>query len=113
MQRAQRQSPGTHGIPRWLLSPGLKLSACRAGAQTCVDTCWHRAWHELLGAGYRIPKGTALATSMYAMHRDPSLWAQAEAFLPERFLPGAEAAGLAPPKDAWQGFRDGPRSCPG
>ena len=45
---------------------------------------------------------------MYAMQRDPQLWPQPDAFLPERWLPeAAEALGLTPVKDAWMSFGDG------
>ena len=50
---------------------------------------------------------------MYTMQRDPELYPDPEAFLPERWLPEAESLGLTPPKDAWMSFGDGARSCIG
>jgi len=51
---------------------------------------------------------------MYAIHRDPALWPEPEAFLPERWVP---ATGRAPaddaPPGAWLPFGDGTRQCIG
>ncbi|KAJ8432646.1 hypothetical protein Cgig2_011812 [Carnegiea gigantea] len=38
--------------------------------------------------GYTIPKGTRIFINVWAMHRDPSIWANPLEFDPERFLNG-------------------------
>lgn len=48
-----------------------------------------------------------------ALQRDPDLWAQAETFLPERWLVVDENDPLYPPKGAWRPFELGPRNCIG
>ncbi|MDB5051930.1 MAG: cytochrome [Fibrobacteres bacterium] len=58
----------------------------------------------------RIPKGTAVMLSPYAMHRDPRYWEDPEAFQPERFAAGeAEKR----PRYAYFPFGGGPRICVG
>jgi len=47
-----------------------------------------------------------------AMHRDPTLWAHPDAFLPERWLV-SEGDPLYPVKGAWRPFEHGPRNCIG
>ena len=53
---------------------------------------------------------------MYSIHRDPKVWPQPDAFLPERWMPNAET-GKAPaddaPNGAWLPFGEGTRSCIG
>ncbi|KAF8054304.1 hypothetical protein N665_1332s0016 [Sinapis alba] len=57
-------------------------------------------------AGYDMPRGTMLLTNVWAMHRDPGIWEEAERFKPERFEKEGEAQKLMP-------FGMGRRACPG
>ncbi|KAG2239367.1 hypothetical protein Bca52824_091798 [Brassica carinata] len=57
-------------------------------------------------AGYDMPRGTMLLTNVWAMHRDPGVWEEAERFKPERFQKEGEAQKLMP-------FGMGRRACPG
>nr|AAG49315.1 flavonoid 3'-hydroxylase [Pelargonium x hortorum] len=40
--------------------------------------------------GYHIPKGATLLVNVWAIARDPDVWADPLSFRPERFLPGSE-----------------------
>lgn len=55
--------------------PGPLLSWARLSTQ---DVCV---------AGHTIPAGTTAMVNMWAITRDPSIWASPETFKPERFLP--------------------------
>lgn len=65
--------------------------------------------HTSIG-GYRIPKGTDVFVSTWAMHRDPSLWPDPTRFDPDRFLPERVKARS---RWAYLPFGGGPRSCVG
>lgn len=69
-----------------------------------------RATQDTSIGGYRIPKGTDVFVSTWAIHRDPHLWPQPTRFDPDRFLPERV-------KDrhrwAYLPFGAGPRSCVG
>lgn len=41
--------------------------------------------------GYRIPKGSTLLVNVWAISRDPDIWAEPLKFRPERFLGGEKA----------------------
>lgn len=43
-------------------------------AKTSVEVC-----------GVTIPKGTVVMVPLYALHHDPSLWPEPDAFKPERY----------------------------
>ncbi|MBB2993627.1 cytochrome P450 [Mycolicibacterium iranicum] len=60
--------------------------------------------------GHRIPSGSQLVVGVYALHRDPQLWADPLTFDPERFT-----AQNSRGHDRWQflPFGGGPRSCIG
>jgi cytochrome P450 len=58
-------------------------------------------------AGYTLPARTYIVPAITAVHRSPSLYAQPEAFRPERFLD------RQPESYAWIPFGGGPRRCIG
>ncbi|MEZ4672350.1 MAG: cytochrome P450 [Anaerolineae bacterium] len=60
--------------------------------------------------GYTIPKGAIVNISIYAMHRNPAYFPDAETFDPERFSPEREKA---IPRFAYLPFGAGPRICIG
>ena len=68
-----------------------------------------RLTREVQLAGVRLPAGSLLRFTPWLQHRDPRWWPMPEAFLPERFLPGA----AAPPRGAYWPFGIGPRVCLG
>jgi cytochrome P450 len=59
---------------------------------------------------YRVPAGTSIFISPYAMHRHPGFWEDPEAFDPERFTPERSAGR---PRFAYVPFGGGPRQCIG
>ena len=59
---------------------------------------------------YRIPKGAYLAITMYALHRHPAYWPDAERFDPERFAPNR---GESRHSYCYLPFSAGPRACIG
>ncbi|CAI5498285.1 unnamed protein product [Closterium sp. Naga37s-1] len=63
--------------------------------------------------GRAIPKGTRFFVDAYSIHHDPNLFAEPDAFKPERFLPGGEALGENRPPCAYIPFGAGPRKCLG
>ncbi|MFF3455250.1 cytochrome P450 [Streptomyces sp. NPDC002730] len=63
-------------------------------------------------SGITFPAGTEVAFSLYAIHRDPGLYAKADSFDPDRWLPERqEAAGLG--REAYIPFGAGNRKCIG
>lgn len=60
--------------------------------------------------GHRVTSGSQLVVGVYALHRDPQLWADPLTFDPVRFAPADSRA-----RDRWQflPFGGGPRSCIG
>jgi cytochrome P450 len=60
--------------------------------------------------GYRVEAGTMVLLGVYALQRDPALWADASTFDPDRFRPE-----VAKSIDRWQyvPFGAGPRTCVG
>ncbi|WP_406733202.1 cytochrome P450 [Streptomyces sp. NBC_01794] len=62
--------------------------------------------------GITFPVGTEVAFSLYAIHRDPGLYAKADSFDPHRWLPERQAAaGLG--REAYIPFGAGNRKCIG
>ncbi len=59
---------------------------------------------------YRVPKGTVVLVSPFALHRRAEYWPDPERFDPDRFLPEREAKR---PKTAFIPFSAGPRTCIG
>jgi cytochrome P450 len=60
--------------------------------------------------GYRIPAGSILLLSQYAMHRHPRFWANPEIFDPERF---SRTRSKTRHRYAYFPFGGGPRQCIG
>ncbi|KAH9605299.1 hypothetical protein KSS87_009181 [Heliosperma pusillum] len=60
------------------LHPSTPLSLPRIAAESCEIN------------GYHIPKNTTLLVNVWAIARDPEVWANPLEFRPERFLPGGE-----------------------
>ncbi|XP_061341094.1 cytochrome P450 CYP82J17-like [Gastrolobium bilobum] len=46
----------------------------------------HEAREDCYIQGYYTPKGTRVFANVWKLHRDPSIWSEAEKFLPERFI---------------------------
>lgn len=61
-------------------------------------------------AGVKIPKGTTVMLSPYAMHRNEEFWPEPEEFRPERFHPDEVAKR---PRYSYFPFGGGPRVCLG
>jgi cytochrome P450 len=66
-----------------------------------------RATEDTEIGGYYVPKGSDIVVSPYLMHRDSSIWPDANEFVPERFI-GGDAAGRG---RMFVPFGYGPRTC--
>jgi len=55
-----------------------------------------------------VPAGSSIMLCIYAVHRNPDIWANPDEFKPERFLPDAKHE---PPRYAYFPFGGGPRIC--
>lgn len=72
----------------------------------------HKALNDCKLAGYDIPKDTVVLPTLYAFHRDPTVWgSDAERFRPERFLD--EDGKLSLKLDKSLPFGAGKRLCAG
>jgi cytochrome P450 len=88
---------------RMVLEEALRLyPPAHTIARTAVKEDW-------IG-GVRIPPGAAVFISIYATHRNPTLWPEPERFDPERFAPDAAARRH---RFAYLPFGGGPRICIG
>jgi len=64
-------------------------------------------------SGQRFPTDDCIILGdHYGVHHNPSVWPEADRFLPERWLV-EEGDRLYPPKNAWRPFEKGPRNCIG
>ena len=62
--------------------------------------------------GDRIPAGSTVVVSSYALHRSPDSWDHPDVFDPGRYdVPAGETPGRR--KHAWMVFGSGPHSCVG
>jgi cytochrome P450 len=68
-----------------------------------------RATADIVVGGVRLPKGTLLRITPWAIQRDGRWFEEPAAFRPERFLPGAGAVA----RGGWLVFGAGPRVCLG
>ena len=69
-----------------------------------------RLTRDVTVGGVRLPARTLVRVTPWLLHRDPRWWPEAEAFRPERFLPGAPHE---IPRGAYIPFGLGPRVCLG
>ena len=72
-----------------------------------------RATKEYTLGDHVLPARTIVLMSQWIVHRDPRWWPDAEAFQPERWLPGGSALDQARPKFAYFPFGAGTRVCIG
>jgi cytochrome P450 len=67
------------------------------------------AQREVSLAGHIVPKGGIVMVVPWLLHRHRKLWENPDAFVPDRFLPGAPPR----PRHAYVPFSLGPRVCTG
>ncbi|XP_069024316.1 cytochrome P450 2U1 [Embiotoca jacksoni] len=70
----------------------------------------HMASETTVFRGYTIPKGTVILPNLWSVHRDPSLWDDADRFNPARFL---DSEGKLLRKEYFIPFGIGRRVCMG
>ncbi|WP_149181958.1 cytochrome P450 [Streptomyces sp. TRM49041] len=75
-----------------------------------VTMLMRRATAPVEVGGYRLPEGAEVAFSLYAMHRDPKLYPEPDAFDPDRWLPERRAS---IERQAYIPFGAGNRKCIG
>nr|BED43018.1 cytochrome P450 monooxygenase [Trametes versicolor] len=72
----------------------------------------HRVMEEDEYKGYRIPAGTILVPNAWAMSRDPRVYTEPDAFVPERYMKDGECGSNVRDPEKYQ-FGFGRRICPG
>ena len=102
------RAPGPEDLPAlpWLtatLKEAMRLYPPVAALMT------RRTTQELEVGGWTLARGTLIRITPWVLQRDPRSFERPDDFLPERFLPEAEA----PPRGAWMPFGSGPRVCIG
>nr|GMD12257.1 cytochrome P450 CYP82D47-like [Ipomoea batatas] len=123
LQRAQKEIDIVVGVERWVEESDIKnLPYLQAIVKETLRmyppvplSVPHVATEDCDVAGYNIPRGTHLLVNLWKLHRDPEVWADAEEFRPERFLPGGDAyeVDFLGQHFEFIPFGSGRRSCPG
>uniref|UniRef100_A0A0E0QAP8 Cytochrome P450 n=1 Tax=Oryza rufipogon TaxID=4529 RepID=A0A0E0QAP8_ORYRU len=73
-----------------LIASGVVLSSVTDELDRAPLLVPHHARENTVVAGYDVPAGTRVLVNLWAIARDPASWLdRPDAFLPERFLPGA------------------------
>jgi len=74
----------------------------------------HEATQDCYIQGYHVPKGTRVFANVWKLHRDPSVWSEAEKFSPERFVnENGEVVDEGHQHFEYLPFGSGRRACPG
>ncbi|MBE7170794.1 MAG: cytochrome P450 [Williamsia sp.] len=76
-------------------------------------TLFHDALEDVVIEGVEVPKGTGIFLQTHAAGLKDTHFAQAEKFIPERWMEGGCPAGQAHNQKAFIPFGAGPRFCPG
>ncbi|KZV75110.1 cytochrome P450 [Peniophora sp. CONT] len=71
----------------------------------------HKLIQDDVFGEYRLPQGSLILTNIYAMLHDPAVYANPDAFVPERFIENESASAEPDPRACFFGF--GRRVCPG
>ena len=71
------------------------------------------AMNDCTVAGYHVPAGTRLVVNVWKIQRDPRVWSNPSAFLPERFLTSHADIDIRGQHFELIPFGSGRRSCPG
>lgn len=100
--------PGLEDLPRLPFTRAVLDEALRLYPPAWILT--RRAAAEDVLSGYRVPAGSLVLVSTWALHRDPALWPHAAAFRPQRWLGPESQRG---PRWAYLPFGAGPRQCIG
>ena len=63
--------------------------------------------------GFAVPSGTKVIVNLWAVMRDPAVWPDPEAFVPERFVGAGDADFRGKDRLEFMPFGAGRRACPG
>jgi len=63
--------------------------------------------------GFPVPSGTKVIVNLWAVMRDPAVWPEPEAFVPERFVGAGDADFRGKDRLEFMPFGAGRRACPG
>ncbi|MGW0662845.1 cytochrome P450 [Streptodolium elevatio] len=97
---------GFEDIPRLTYLAHVVNEASRLYA---LPVLMRRAVQDVEVAGVRIPAGTELAFSLYAIHRDARIYCDPDRFVPERWENGGNRSRVG---TEFLPFSTGPRKCP-
>lgn len=93
--------------------------ACVAETMRLFPPAWiygRRASKDLEVDGWRVPRGSVIMASPYALHRDPRFWEAAGSFRPQRWISETAAfdeSAPGQPRGAWATFGFSNRRCIG